>query len=50
MDTLNADAPALFLFAPENRAAVTRRLSGVTINPWSWLSEVRGWKLSGAGK
>jgi ABC-type transport system substrate-binding protein len=50
MDTINADAPALFLFAPENRAAVTRRVSDVVINPWSWLSEVGSWKLSRAGR
>jgi peptide/nickel transport system substrate-binding protein len=49
LDTLNADAPGLFLFAPVNRAAVTRRLGKVTLNPYSWLSELPGWHLSEAG-
>jgi len=44
-DTLNADAPALFLFSPVNRAAVSRRLGEITINPWSWLSELPFWKI-----
>ena len=37
MDTLNADAPALFLYAPANSAVVARRLEGVEIDPYSWL-------------
>jgi ABC-type transport system substrate-binding protein len=40
LDTLNADAPALFLYAPVNTAAVARRVEGLTINPYSWLSEL----------
>jgi peptide/nickel transport system substrate-binding protein len=46
-DTLNADAPALFLFSPVNRAAVARRLGPITINPWSWLSDLPAWKIEG---
>lgn len=38
LDTLNADAPALFLYAPVNVAAVSRRLQDFTIDPYSWLS------------
>jgi peptide/nickel transport system substrate-binding protein len=38
MDTLNADAAALFLYAPVNVAAVSRRVEGLTIDPYSWLS------------
>lgn len=38
LDTLNADAPALFLYAPVNVAAVSRRIEGLTIDPYSWLS------------
>ena len=45
MDTLNADAPALFLYAPTNVAAVARRLQGVAIDPYSWLSGLRDWRL-----
>jgi peptide/nickel transport system substrate-binding protein len=45
LDTLNADAPALFLFAPTSIAAVSRRLDEVTINPYSWLSGLPRWRL-----
>jgi len=37
-DTLNADAPALFLYSPVNVAAVSRRVEGFDVNPYSWLS------------
>ena len=47
IDTLNADAPALFLYAPANAAVVARRLEGVEIDPYSWLSGLRRWS---AGK
>jgi peptide/nickel transport system substrate-binding protein len=47
-DTLNADAPALFLFSPVNRAAVARRLGAISINPWSWLSNLPEWKIGTA--
>jgi peptide/nickel transport system substrate-binding protein len=50
LDTLNADAPGLFLFAPVNQAAVTRRLGSVTLNPYSWLSELSTWHLSERGR
>lgn len=50
LDTLNADAPALFLFAPVNRAAASRRLGALEIDPWSWVSGLSSWKLSGPGK
>jgi peptide/nickel transport system substrate-binding protein len=43
LDTLNADAPAIFLYAPANVAAVRRTLSGIRINPYSWLSELPEW-------
>ena len=44
MDTLNADAPALFLYAPMQTAGASRRISGVSIDPYSWLSGVSGWQ------
>ena len=44
MDTLNGDAPALFLFAPTQVAGVSRRIEGVTINPYSWLSDLSTWR------
>lgn len=43
MDTLNADAPALFLYAPANLAVVARRIQGVQIDPYSWLSGLSTW-------
>jgi peptide/nickel transport system substrate-binding protein len=45
MDTLNADVPAIFLYSPANVAAVSRRLTDVEIDPYSWASELRSWKL-----
>ncbi|HEY5939951.1 MAG TPA: ABC transporter substrate-binding protein, partial [Gemmatimonadales bacterium] len=45
MDTLNADAPAIFLYAPANRAAVQRRLKDVKLDPYSWLSGLREWGI-----
>ena len=43
MDTLNADAPAIFLYAPANQAVVSRRMEGVEIDPYSWASGLRSW-------
>jgi peptide/nickel transport system substrate-binding protein len=48
MDTLNADAAAIFLYAPVNVAAVNRRLGNVTLDPYSWLSTLPDWRVSGA--
>ena len=45
MDTLNADAPAIFLYSLSNAAAVSRRLSEVKIDPYSWASGLREWKV-----
>jgi ABC-type transport system substrate-binding protein len=44
MDTLNAGAPALFLYAPANAAVVSGRLDGVEIDPYSWASGLRRWR------
>ena len=50
MDTLNADAPAIFLYAPANAAVIHRRLAGVELDPYSWISGLSEWKIgSGAG-
>jgi ABC-type transport system substrate-binding protein len=43
LDTLNADAPALFLYAPNSVAAIRRTLEGVRLNPYSWISEIPDW-------
>ncbi len=45
MDTLNADAPAIFLYAPTNAAAVHRRLRNVKIDPFSWASGLPRWEV-----
>jgi peptide/nickel transport system substrate-binding protein len=43
METLNADAPAIFLYAPSNTAVVSRRMGNVRINPYNWASGLREW-------
>jgi ABC-type transport system substrate-binding protein len=45
MDTLNADAPGVFLYTPVNAAAVSSRLGGVEIDPYSWLATLPEWRL-----
>ncbi|HEX6643830.1 MAG TPA: peptide ABC transporter substrate-binding protein [Gemmatimonadales bacterium] len=45
---LNADAPAIFLYAPLNSAAVSRRLTGLEIDPYSWLALLPEWRLPGS--
>ena len=45
MDTLNADAPAIFLYALANTAAVQQRLQGVKLDPYSWLSGLATWRV-----
>jgi peptide/nickel transport system substrate-binding protein len=45
MDTLNADAPAIFLYALANTAAVQRRLGDVKLNPYSWISRLAEWRI-----
>jgi peptide/nickel transport system substrate-binding protein len=47
MDRINDDAPALFLYAPTNVAAVSHRLDGVVIDPYSWVSGIRKWEVRG---
>jgi peptide/nickel transport system substrate-binding protein len=37
-DSLNADAPAIFLYTPVQVAAASRRVQGLEIDPYSWLS------------
>lgn len=46
LDTLNADAPALFLYAPSSMAAIRRTLTGVRLNPYSWISEIPTWRMT----
>jgi peptide/nickel transport system substrate-binding protein len=46
METLNADAPAIFLYAPVNQAVAASRLADIDIDAYSWISGLRNW---GAG-
>jgi peptide/nickel transport system substrate-binding protein len=48
LDTLNADAPAIFIYAPSSVAAVRRTLHGVRLNPYSWISEIPDWRVAKA--
>jgi peptide/nickel transport system substrate-binding protein len=45
LDTLNQDAPGIWLFAPDNVAAVHNRVAGVTIRADSWWALVRTWRI-----
>ncbi len=45
MDTLNADAPGIFLYTPTNAAAVHRRLREVRIDPYAWASGLAEWRV-----
>jgi peptide/nickel transport system substrate-binding protein len=46
LDTLNADPPAIFLYTPTNFAVVSKRVRGVTIDPFSWLATADRWHLT----
>ncbi len=46
MDTLNADVPAIFLYAPANAAVAARRVNGVEIDPYSWIGGLRRWSVT----
>ena len=50
LDTLNADAPALFLYAPVQTAAVARRVQGFELDPFSWLAGLRTWTLGASSR
>lgn len=45
LDSLVADAPAVFLYTPEQRAAIHRRIGVDAIDPFSWLSGVERWTI-----
>lgn len=45
MELINQDAPAVFLFAVQNVAAIHRRVDNVTIRPDSWWALVRTWRI-----
>ena len=45
IELLNDDAPAIFLFAPDNIAAVHRRVADLQIRPDAFWSLVRTWRV-----
>ena len=45
ISTINADAPAIFLYALENIAAVHKRIDNVQIRPDSWAALLRTWRI-----
>ncbi len=45
MNTINADAPGVFLYAIENIAAVHQRIENVQIRPDSWAALLRTWRI-----
>jgi len=45
IETLNADAPGIFLYALENIAAVHDRVQNVQIRPDSWAAMLRTWRI-----
>lgn len=45
IETINADAPAVFLYSLENIAAVHDRVQNVQIRPDSWAALLRTWRI-----
>jgi len=45
IETLNADAPAIFLYALDNAAAVHKRVENVQLRPDSWATLLRTWRI-----
>ena len=48
LDSMNLDVPAVFLYTPEQSAVLSRRITGVVVDPWSWLEGVERWGLEPA--
>src|SRR3989454_5483407 len=45
IETLNADAPGIFLYALDNVAAVQKRVDNVQFRPDSWAALLRTWRI-----
>jgi peptide/nickel transport system substrate-binding protein len=45
LETMNADAPGVFLYSLENIAAVHKRIENVQIRPDSWAALLRTWRI-----
>jgi peptide/nickel transport system substrate-binding protein len=50
IETLNQDTPAIFLYAPVNTAVASRRMGDVEIDPFSWASGLRKWRVESSGE
>ena len=50
LDTLNADAPAVFLYTPRNVAAIRRTVTAVHLNSYSWLADLPDWQITADGQ
>jgi hypothetical protein len=37
--------PAIWLYNPTNVAGVSRRIEGISIDPFSWLATLESWRL-----
>ncbi len=46
MDTLAADAPAIWLFTPTNVAVASTRLRLTSFHPFAWLADLPNWRLT----
>jgi ABC-type transport system substrate-binding protein len=42
---LNADVPAVFLYAPSNSAVVAKRVENFSVDPFSWARTLREWQV-----
>jgi peptide/nickel transport system substrate-binding protein len=45
IETINADAPAIFLYSLGNMAGIDRRVDNVQIRPDSWAALLRTWRI-----
>jgi peptide/nickel transport system substrate-binding protein len=45
METINADAPGIFLYSLENVGAVHKRVENVQFRPDSWAALLRTWRI-----
>jgi peptide/nickel transport system substrate-binding protein len=45
IETINGDAPAIFLFAPDNVAAIHSRVVDVKLRPDSWAALLWTWRI-----
>lgn len=48
LDTLAADAPAVFLYTPMQRAVVAERVEQVDIDPYAWVRTLPAWRVTGS--